>query len=87
MTLVIVRRDLQVFILAVGHLFDLVVNKALKTWFAQARPPGDGPADSSVVAVILVVIVVVIALASQPFFLEPPYQGWDLVNPLDGDAR
>ncbi|CAM9710017.1 unnamed protein product [Pylaiella littoralis] len=40
MTLVVVRRDLQVFILAVGHLCDLIVNKALKTWFAQARPPG-----------------------------------------------
>lgn len=41
LTLVVVRRDLQVFVLAVGHLFDLVVNKALKTWFAEARPPGD----------------------------------------------
>lgn len=40
MTLVVVRRDLQVFILAVGHLLDLVVNKALKTWFAEGRPPG-----------------------------------------------
>ncbi|CBJ28335.1 dolichyldiphosphatase [Ectocarpus siliculosus] len=40
MTLVVVRRDLQVFVLAVGHLVDLVVNKALKTWIAEARPPG-----------------------------------------------
>eukprot|EP00752_Nemacystus_decipiens_P004302 g3931.t1 len=40
LTLVAVRRDLQVFILAVGHLFDLVVNKVLKTWFAEERPPG-----------------------------------------------
>ncbi|CAN0125428.1 unnamed protein product [Scytosiphon promiscuus] len=40
MTLVVARRDLQVLVLAVGHLFDLVVNKVLKTWFAEARPPG-----------------------------------------------
>lgn len=40
MTLVVVRRDLQVFILAAGHLFDLALNKALKNWFAEARPLG-----------------------------------------------
>ncbi|CAM9499145.1 unnamed protein product [Ascophyllum nodosum] len=40
MTLVVVQRDLQVFVLAVGHLFDLAINKVLKTWFAQARPAG-----------------------------------------------
>ncbi|CAM9425483.1 unnamed protein product [Sphacelaria rigidula] len=39
-TLVAVRRDLQTFILAVGHLCDLVVNKCLKNWFAEARPLG-----------------------------------------------
>ncbi|CAN0208967.1 unnamed protein product, partial [Hapterophycus canaliculatus] len=40
LTLVVARRDLQIFVFSLGHVFDLAVNKFLKTWFAEARPPG-----------------------------------------------